>query len=80
MALSKPAGRPGPPQKPDSLGSEEKARSDNSMAGEVRAGFGLRSGGALDDLPVSPDASVQVGRESGPSMDEGGLLADIGKS
>lgn len=79
MALSKPAGRPGPPSKPDKLGGERKARSDKSMDGEVRAGFSF-SGGAIDDLPVSPDNPVMVGRESGPSMDEGGRLADIGKS
>jgi len=79
MALSKPAGRPGPPSKPDRLGSERKARSNKSMEGEVRAGFSF-GGGSIDDLPVSPNDPVMTGRESGPDMDEGGRFEDIGKS
>lgn len=67
--ISKPAGRPGPPQT-DTPGTEKKARSDKGYQSGVMVGFGL-TGGSLDEVPVGPKAPVHVGKESMPNTEMG---------
>ncbi len=70
MAISKPAGRPGPPVNPISP-PEVKARSGKSYEGSARAGFSLNGGSTIDAPAVSPQPPVQRGTASLPSTELG---------
>lgn len=69
MSISRPAGRPGPPQD-NPPGPEKKARSDSGFQSGVQVGFGFTSG-KLDDIPVKPKSSVHPGKESIPNTEMG---------
>ncbi len=70
MALSKPAGRPGPPTNPG-IGKEEKARSGSSYQSGAKAGFSINGGSIIDAPAVSASSPVQKGKASMPSTELG---------
>ncbi len=67
MALSRPGGRFGGPQG-DTPGKERKARSGSGYQQGVNVGFGLTGKGGMDDVPVAPKSSVQVGTAPMPEV------------
>jgi hypothetical protein len=70
MAISKPAGRPGPPVNPIDP-PKAKSRSGSAYEGSARSGFSLNGGSTIDAPAVKPSSPVQPGTESLPSTELG---------